>query len=756
MSDSVQRLFERWVERHVIDGERLGVEALTNDADEQQSLQRLIEEYDRLDETLVGRRPDPSSDALPAFDGYRTIEKIGEGGAGAVYKVEDLKLGRTLAAKVLRSDSALGTRIVDFLDEARAMALFDDARIARIVEFRGDASPPVLLMEYVEGFALDRIAESLEDRQRAKLMIEIAEAIDGAHQRGIQHRDLKPANVLVDASLRPRILDFGLSSGDRSQGHGLGTPAYMAPEQLNPEQSIDARTDVYALGVMLYELLCGARPFQASDRDGWIEAILHGEPRLPAERRLDVPEPLQAIALKAMERDPAQRYPSAREFAADLDRWLRDEPVTARPTRYRGALDRRIQPHLEQIREWRRLRLIWPHEQRRLSRLYAQLQGDDDEWFLRSRSLGWAPIALYLGALLTLFGGLFYFSSAMSEGADGLLGPVAFLALPFVALNLFAERQHRHVAIAFHLAAIPLLPLFLVIVCDRFDGWPATGNESELLTDIISNRRLQLVTFAATAWSAVIALRRRAMTLASYALLTLFLFYLSLLTDFGLTAFLNEDRFDRVGLRFVLWAIVIAVGAVVGARRGGEWWARPAFVAAAIVGALGLELTALDGRAFNALGISLDALVRDGGDPIFLATMTAMALFGISFYGAGRLAERSGLAAASTAAWLLGTAAPFAVLQPISAIAGSDEFAPRFSWAYLALAVLTALLSRLHQRKAFYFAGLFNTALALWFITRQYGWWDRPLWALLVLAAGLGALVVGLFVYRRESRATSR
>ena len=128
-----------------------------------------------------------------------------------------------------------------FLAEARAMALFQDRRIVQIHELRDQAEPPVLIMEYVDGFELGRLAPSLEFTQRARIMKEVCEAVQHAHDVGVQHRDLKPSNIMLDAELRPKILDFGLSSGDPARGHFRGTPRYLAPEQLDASQPIDAR-----------------------------------------------------------------------------------------------------------------------------------------------------------------------------------------------------------------------------------------------------------------------------------------------------------------------------------------------------------------------------------------------------------------------------------------------------------------------------------------------------------------------------------
>ena len=758
---NVKELFGKWVERHVVDGVRLDPRELCgNDDAVLTELKRCIAEYDDLQETLGSAAPDTSAESagpahLPQFDGFRTIEKIGSGGGGDVYKLEDMELGRSVAAKVLRADSALHQGIEGFLREARSLALFEDARIVRIFEFRRQSDPPVLLMEYVEGFPLDRIAPSLEYRQRAKLLIEIAEAIDHAHRSGVQHRDLKPANVLVDARLQPRILDFGLASGEPWRGHGLGTPAYMAPEQLDPERPIDARTDVYALGAMLYEVLCGQQPYHGSTREDWIKTIRRGEPRLPIELAPDCPEPLQAIALKAMETDPGLRYASAGDLATELQRWLDGQPVTARPSVYSDTLSRRLQPHLAEIREWARLKLLWPHEAEALENQYRRLEVREEEWLLRSRGLSLSQISLYLGAVLLFCGALLYYITYLNEAVEGITGPLLFLALPFVGINLIARRlylgERQSVAVAFHLAAVLLLPLFLLTALDEAGWWPATGAESEFITDWVSNRRLQIVTGLAAAWGVTLALLTRTLTFSTYLMVLIVAFYLALLTDFGLSDWLIEARFDALGLQLLPLAVALIAGGVIGERSRREWLARPAYVAAALVLGFALESIALDGKAMAWLGVSLAPLMAGSeGDPVALDTAVTMAINGMIFYALGRAAERADFPAMGTAAWLLCSVAPFAILEPCAALSITGDYPVRFTWAYLLLAIGVALLSRLRQRKAFYYAGLFNTIIALFFLTRDYEWWDRLPWAVAVLVFGVILLFAGYWLHRRE------
>ena len=762
-SDLEDRL-AAFVDHHLRTGETMPLDTLCEGrTDLVEPLAALVRQYLRVSAVLDRDRAAPPADAAPAppsLDGFRTIERLGGGGAGEVYKLKDLRLGRVVAAKVLRRDRALAAGFEDFLREARALALFNDRRIVQIHEFRPDADPPVIVMELVEGFELGKLGPSLEFGQRARIVAEVCGALANAHALGLQHRDLKPSNIMLDAQLEPRLLDFGLSGRDPTRGHLRGTLPYVAPEQLDPDRPIDARADVYALGVVFYELLCGAPPFAGHEPGEVVVAIRAGRPRLPVEVDPRVPEPLQAIALKAMERDPAARYQSAREMAEDLQRFLDGRPVLARPSAYAAALGTRVTPHLEQIAEWARLKLIYPHEAARLRGAYRQLDRREDDWIVESRVLSYSQIALYLGAFFLVAGSLFYFAADRVYGAvEGVWRPFLVLGLPFLGLNLAGHylhrREHQAVAVAFYLAGAGLLPLFLLILVHEAGLWRVeAGTAGQLFLDgSMSNRQLQLTTLAAAVWCGWLALRTRTVALSTVCTLVVLLFALAVTGDLGLRHWIDEARWDRVAL--LLAPLVPAYGAAAWRlERGGRaWFSRPLYVGAAVLLVAVVELVALDGRLFGYLGLSLQPLQATGvSDPTLIDTLTAMTLNGVGFYLVASLLERRGSEVMQVSSWLLFTITPFAVLEPLGYLGETGEYSRGFDWFYLALAVTIAVLSHARQRKAFYYAGLINSAWALWLLADHYRWFDRPAWAMTLVGAGLAALAAGLALARRERR----
>lgn len=272
---------------------------------------------------------------------FTLLSELGAGSFGYVFRARDTELDRLVAVKIQRAGSLADREEAGrFLREARSVAQLKHPGIVSLYEIgQTDEGVCYLVTELINGQTLeDRFKVGPQDpRWSAELLIQVAEALEYAHAHGVIHRDLKPSNILLDAEGHPHLMDFGLAkraSGDvsiTSDGRVMGTPAYMSPEQARGEShDVDARSDIYSLGVIFYEMLTGIRPFQG-DRRLLVLQVLEDEPRPPRRLNEHLPRDLETICLKAMAKAPGRRYPSAKEFADDLRRYLEGKPIKARP-----------------------------------------------------------------------------------------------------------------------------------------------------------------------------------------------------------------------------------------------------------------------------------------------------------------------------------------------------------------------------------------------------------------------------------------
>ncbi len=291
-----------------------------------------------------------SARSFPAAIGrYRIVRVLGEGGMGIVYEAEQEQPRRSVALKVVKPGLATPERSWRFEHESKALGRLQHPGIAQIYEAStadtGFGQQPYFAMELIRGQSLLSYAEihHLDTRQRLELAAKVCDAVEHAHQRGLIHRDLKPGNILVDETGQPKILDFGVArvteSDERATrqtdlGQILGTLDYMSPEQvLADPQEVDTRSDVYSLGVVLYELLSGRLPYDLSRRQlpEAARTIREEDPASLSSISRSCRGDIETIVGKALEKDKARRYSSAAGLAADIRRYLCDEPITARP-----------------------------------------------------------------------------------------------------------------------------------------------------------------------------------------------------------------------------------------------------------------------------------------------------------------------------------------------------------------------------------------------------------------------------------------
>jgi serine/threonine protein kinase len=355
--DRMMELLAVWEEKRQQGATPTPEELCPDDPDLQHRLRQRIERRLKL---LVKMEPatipQDGSHAVastpPTLPGYVLDEVLGSGGMGVVYKARQVGLNRTVAVKmVLAGVGSAAHERARFRSEAETVAKLKHPNIVQIHEVREHDGRPFLVLEYAEAGSLADLLTGtpMSAARSAMLIVALAGAVHHAHQLGIVHRDLKPANILLTSDGTPKVADFGLAKrldDDASKtrtGTIMGTPHYMAPEQaLGRIKEIGPTTDVYALGVILYEMLTGRVPFVGETILETLEQVRTYEPVPPRQLVPKLPRDLETICLKCLEKDPKRRYPSARDLADDLHAFLSGEAIKACPDTLLSQIGRAV------------------------------------------------------------------------------------------------------------------------------------------------------------------------------------------------------------------------------------------------------------------------------------------------------------------------------------------------------------------------------------------------------------------------------
>ncbi|MGE3166987.1 MAG: protein kinase, partial [Planctomycetota bacterium] len=421
--DAVDRIVDEWLGARRRGSAPEIEELIRAHPDHAKELRGVLPTIVFLDQARESSFPPAATGVPVAFGDYRLLREVGRGGMGVVYEAEQLSLLRRVAVKVLASHHATDSSRERFHREAHAVARLEHPNIVPVYAIGETGGVPFMAMKFIEGRSLadviaaggkglldDSTSDGREDGTRSRvpsryqrvaaLGRDVARALASAHELGVLHRDIKPGNLLLDTELKVWVADFGLAKVEQAaditvSGALVGTPRYMAPEAIRGWA--DPRADIYGVGVTLYELLTGHPAFESGSQVELLRDIQDREPVRPRRRDPRLPRDLETIVLKAMEKDPERRYPTARALASDLDRFLAGEVIDARPASLTYRLGRFAQRHVLAVAGTTTALLVvflmalgwsWSLDQERRDAIAARDHADQEAYAAKVNLLG--------------------------------------------------------------------------------------------------------------------------------------------------------------------------------------------------------------------------------------------------------------------------------------------------------------------------------------------------------------------------------
>ncbi len=427
-------------------------------------------------------------------DRYRVIRKVGEGAAGQVFQAIDTVLERLVAIKFLRQKPKHDAKVpdvcknrevftrkspVDGADseawrEARLMSQLNHPNIAQVYEIGELGAQRFIVMEWVDGLPLTEAWKGLQLQQRLRIYLSVLDAVAAAHRRNIIHRDIKPSNILVTSEQKPKVLDFGiaLETLERiEEGVYRGTPSYSAPEQISPPVKIYPATDVFALGVLFYELLTDTLPFPQTDAKELFQAIRSEYPELPSAIQEKIPIPLQNICLKALEKEPQKRYPNAQSLSDEIHRYLGGEKIWSRPSFLTDKVHQEVFYHRQKLKVWHDNELLTEKEFDKLEGIYERMISPPDLSIIEARKLSLSQVCLYLGGWVVVLGSFVLFYKNWEQIPRGWRPMPAIVATAVMVIFGIAMwyRNESRLSVGFLATANLLIPITILLTLAQWE-----------------------------------------------------------------------------------------------------------------------------------------------------------------------------------------------------------------------------------------------------------------------------------------------
>ncbi|MCK4623812.1 MAG: protein kinase [Phycisphaerae bacterium] len=690
---------------------------------------------------------------------YEILDTVGHGACGVVFKARDVHLNRLVAIKAPMNPYQR-RRLTAIFDEARIMAKVNHPNVASIYALSQDTDPPFMVTEFVDGVRIDEAVMQLPLGKKIDVFKGVLRGVAELHRRGIVHRDLKPSNILVDRDGIAKVLDMGIaeqmpeqrfprSSASTTQG----TPAYMAPEQ-SLGQAPRPSADVFSLGIILFELLTGQRPFQGACAEEVVRAIRESDPPLPRALKADLPGPLQAICLTALEKDPDRRYPSARHFFLDIERFVNGEAVTADPTQLADILEHGIDRHLNDLSQWRKDRLVSTREHDYFVDKYERLRQREEFWVLDSRRISFSQVVLHLGAwacVVSTFLMLCFRWTGLSKLARISLPLCVFAALLSFGLFLWSRRNKR-VAMVLLMAASLTWPIFAATTFVTMEwGLMESPGEDMLPPGLMTNIELLITAGTWLILNLVFWYRTKTSAFSLIWGISAVVLATAIFTFTGMRQQLEDGNFDTVAGWYLIPGVAMFILALLFDLR----WRLTHLGAPLYVISFGLSLIVLTYIAIcgpTTEWLGLVDLTNENGEVFERHVKYSFMMNGLLYFILGFLADRS-----KRSRWLRRLAVilfwvttshilvPILLLEDEWAVLPAGWTVPELLLPIGALCFIFASVPK--QMKSFFFSGLFYVAVSVQRLTARH-FEDVFAWPVALAVAGL---MLALVAWRRPA-----